>query len=138
MKNLYLDIDGVLLTTKQTKASENSEELIEFIIGHFNCYWLTTHCKGNAEPALKYLGKYFNEPTIEKLKKVMATNWETLKTEAIDFSTDFFWLEDCPFDSEIAVSRDNLVTNHLIVVDLSKPKELLNVIEKLKIYYSLN
>lgn len=133
MKTLYLDIDGVLLTTKQTKASENSEELIEFIIGHFNCYWLTTHCKGNAEHALHYLGKYFNEQTIEKLKIIKATNWDTLKTEAIDFSTDFFWLEDSPFDSEILVLKENLATNQLIHVDLRKTKELLNVIEKLKI-----
>ena len=47
---LYLDIDGVLLHPKEDKAAEHAAELIEYITSEFDCYWLTTHCKGDSGP----------------------------------------------------------------------------------------
>ena len=98
MKRLYLDIDGVLLTTKQTRPASNVQEFINFVTSNFDCYWLTTHCKGNNQTVLKYLSEYFNKETLKKFETIKATNWTTLKTEAIDFNSDFFWLEDFHFN----------------------------------------
>ncbi|KQS89808.1 hypothetical protein [Chryseobacterium sp. Leaf394] len=67
---LYLDIDGVLLTAKQTKAAENAEELIIFAVKNFDCYWLTTHCKENEPQAINYLKNYFPNNIIDALRKV--------------------------------------------------------------------
>jgi hypothetical protein len=94
MKNLYLDIDGVLLTTKHTQAAPGVDEFVEFITQHFTCYWLTTHCKGDSAPALRYLSRFLKPATLEKLRQaVRPTNWDTLKTEAIDLASDFFgWM----------------------------------------------
>jgi hypothetical protein len=55
MKNLYLAIDGVLLTTKHTQAAPGVDEFVDFITAYFEYYWLTTHCKGYSTPALRYL-----------------------------------------------------------------------------------
>ena len=131
LKNLYLDIDGVILTQKNTKPSENSKELIEFIINNFNCFWLTTHCKGETETTINYLSNFFDKKTIQLLTKIQSTNWTTLKTEAIDFNSDFIWLDDYPFNAEKEILRLNFSQENLIEVNLLREKELLNVIEKL-------
>jgi hypothetical protein len=128
MIKLYLDIDGVLLTAKQTRPADYSVEFIEFITGNFDCYWLTTHCKGDSNSAISYLSKYFDDKVIEKLKKVKPTNWTTLKTEAIDFSSDFFWLDDYPFQDAIDVLTKHSKNDRLIVVDLKRKEELKRVI----------
>jgi hypothetical protein len=95
MTKLYLDIDGVLLTAKHTQAAPGVDEFVEFIIQRFECYWLTTHCKGDSAAALRYLTRFLKLATVEKLRQaVQPTNWDTLKTEAIDLASDFYWLNN--------------------------------------------
>jgi hypothetical protein len=137
-KNIYIDVDGVLLTIKNTKPAVNSIEFIHYILANLNCYWLTTHCKGDSTPALKYLNQFFDNVIIEKLKTVKTTNWSTLKTEAIDLNSDFFWIEDYPFQAEINILEYNNKKDNLIIVDLNKPNELLRIIELLKKSISTN
>ncbi len=137
-KNIYIDVDGVLLTIKNTKPAVNSIEFIHYILANFNCYWLTTHCKGDSTPALKYLNQFFDNVIIEKLKTVKTTNWSTLKTEAIDLNSDFFWIEDYPFQAEINILEYNNKKDNLIIVDLNQPNELLRIIELLKKSISTN
>lgn len=129
---LYLDIDGVLLHTKEDVAAEHAEELIEYITSEFDCYWLTTHCKGDTEHAVKYLSEYFHKDIVEKLTKIKPTYWETLKTEAIDFDSNFIWLDDYPFQAEKEVLRNFATSESLYTVNLSRENELLNVLEYLK------
>ncbi|MDF7811822.1 hypothetical protein [Hymenobacter sp. YC55] len=125
MTKLYLDIDGVLLTTKHTQAAPEVEVFIDFVTSHFECYWLTTHCKGDSASVLGYLSHFLPSSTIEKLKHtVLPTNWDALKTEAIDTSSDFYWLDDQPFQAERAYLQANGVANRLIVVNLGRADEL--------------
>jgi len=129
---IYLDIDGVLLTSKNPKAAFDAELFIDFLVKMFDCFWLTTHCKGDSKPTIGYLEQYFNDATIDKLKQIKETNWDTLKTEAIDFNSEFFWLDDNPFKSEIKVLEDFGMKDRLITVDLSRENEYDNLISFLK------
>lgn len=125
MKNLYLDIDGVLLTAKHTQAAPGVDEFVEFITQQFTCYWLTTHCKGDSSPALRYLSGFLKPITLENLRQaVRPTNWDTLKTEAIDLASDFYWLDDRPFQAEIAYLQAHGAADRLLVVNLSNADEL--------------
>jgi hypothetical protein len=125
MTKLYLDIDGVLLTAKHTQAAPGVAAFVDFITQHFACYWLTTHCKGDSTPALRYLSRFLQPATLEKLHQaVQPTIWDTLKTEAINVAADFYWLDDSPFNSEIAYLRAHGVADRLIVVNLSNANEL--------------
>lgn len=133
-KRLYLDIDGVLLTVKQTKPADHSTAFIEFVTVNFDCYWLTTHCKGDAKNAISYLTRYFDNQTLQLLHQVKPTNWETLKTEAIDFSHDFFWLEDYPFNAEKEILSKHNRLESLILVDLNNKAELRRITEVLDNY----
>ncbi|MBX7225715.1 MAG: hypothetical protein K1X55_06775 [Chitinophagales bacterium] len=132
--NLYLDIDGVLLTTKNTRIPPCSSEFISFIVEHFDCFWLTTHCKGDSNVAIKYLSQYYDVFLLEKLSRIRSTNWDMLKTEAIDFANEFIWLEDCPMNAEKSVLKEKGKLESLLIVDLSNVNELNRLVLHLKNY----
>ena len=120
LMKLYLDIDGVLLTAKKPRTADHVIPFIDFITTHFDCYWLTTHCMGDTVTAIKYLTQYLDRNTLDQLRKIKPTSWTTLKTEGIDFSSTFFWLDDAPFQSEINVLSKNSALDQLIIVDLTR------------------
>lgn len=97
--HLYLDIDGVLLTKKNPVAATNSAHFLQFVTTHFTCFWLTTHCKGDASQAVTYLTPYFSSEILKVLEKIQPTNWSTLKTEGIQLASEFFWIEDYPMNA---------------------------------------
>jgi hypothetical protein len=132
---VYIDIDGVLLDKKQ-KLPQGAVRFVEFLVQHFDCYWLTTHCRSNINNAVIYLSKFYDTETIELLKTVKPTNWETLKTEAIDFNQKFYWLDDYPFESEMKILENRNVISSLIKVDLNETNEL-ERLEKLLSSYQL-
>ncbi|MEI6090826.1 MAG: hypothetical protein WCR42_10270 [bacterium] len=126
---LFIDIDGVLLTTKLTKPAENLREFIDYILENFDCYWLTTHCKGDTKPTIEYLAMFLDDEIVNRLRQISPTNWTTLKTEVFDFSSNFLWLDDYPLQAEIAVLKENNASKSLIIVDLNQKDELKRVIE---------
>ncbi len=129
---IYLDIDGVLLT-KDKKVPEHGDQLLAYLVQNYDCYWLTTHCHGGGNNAMEYLSQYYPDSILEKLPRIKRTDWTTLKTEAIDFDSDFVWLEDCPFESEkIALSERDKIKS-LIVVDLKREGELKLIQEKIEL-----
>lgn len=132
---IYLDIDGVLLTKKQTLPKDASS-FIQFTIENYDCYWLTTHCRNGSNQAITYLSQFYSGKNLELLKKVKPTSWDTLKTEAIDFDSEFFWLDDYPFEAEKKVLRSKGKENALLQINLNRPNELTAVIEKLKSFFS--
>ena len=117
--NIYLDIDGVILANDLQKA-KHSEEFIKFITDTHDVYWLTTHCKGDAEYTVNHISRYFKPETIEHLKKIKPTNWQTNKTEAINFNELFLWFDDQLFDSEKDELDCRNALERWIEVDLSK------------------
>ena len=128
-KKIYIDIDGVLLDYKTGKPAEHAEELIMFLTsGRYDCYWLTTHCKGDAQAALDYLSEHFSEKVMRRLRRVHPTQWTDLKTEAIDLLSDFVWLEDYPFQAEISQLYKYQKAESLYKVDLQRKDDLLNAI----------
>lgn len=126
--NIYLDIDGVLLTTKTVRLDENATKLIHFLVKNFDCFWLSTHCKGDASTAVRYLQAYFTKEDLPLLKKIKATNWETLKTEGIDFKSDFIWLDDYVLQSERNILEQMNCISKLKIVDLKRENEINNII----------
>ncbi|SFQ79404.1 hypothetical protein [Hymenobacter arizonensis] len=132
MTKLYLDIDGVLLTAKHTRPAPGVEAFVAFVTQHFACYWLTTHCQGDQATALRYLAAYLPASSLAQLGAVLPTTWDALKPEAIDLSADFYWLEDRPFQAEIACLEAAGVADRLLVVDLNTPEALRQLQETLR------
>jgi hypothetical protein len=129
---LYLDIDGVIINNKKSQPAEHAKEFIEYITTHFECYWLTTHCKVQAATAMRYLSNYFEPDVLQKLLTILPATWTTLKTEGIDFDVEFVWIEDYPFESEKKILEQNGAIERLFTVDLNTDGALKQVIGQLQ------
>ena len=105
-KNVYIDIEGVILTRGGVPA-DNLENFLNYILHKFNVYWLTTRCRGDTKYTIEYLSKYFSTDIITLLKKIKPTIFSLDKTEAIDFKNKFYWLDD-----EIFASEKNTLIRH--------------------------
>jgi hypothetical protein len=107
-QNAYIDIDGVLLGKRGNSIvlAEGAEALVEYLLAHYNCYWLTTHCKGDTAVPMAYLVPYTDEALRVKLSRVQPTTFDVLKTDAIDFDHEFIWVDDSPLATEVQLLRD--------------------------------
>ena len=126
-KNLYLGIDGVILTRGVVPALHLDRFLV-YILRTYNVSWLSSRCRGNSEDTISYLSQFLPGETISLMRKVKPTTYSLDKTEAIDFSKDFFWLESELFDSEKNVLKKYNKLNSWIELDLIKfPDQLMNL-----------
>ncbi|HQG58014.1 MAG TPA: hypothetical protein PLX79_03510 [Candidatus Dojkabacteria bacterium] len=100
---IYLDIDGVLLDTKEYKQMPYLKEFLTtvFEISEGEAYWLSTHTKhGKNDVALYHLEEELDKDIFEMIKGIKNTKWNTLKTEGIDINSDFLWFDDVIFQAE--------------------------------------
>jgi hypothetical protein len=131
--NIYLDIDGVLLT-KEGKPAEGVTNFLEFMTRNHQVYWLTTHCRhGDATDLLTHLQRKLPAEAYSLIQAIKPTTWDVLKTDGIDFSQDFLWFDDYLMESEKAVLKAQNSLQKQVPVDLIKDPEQLK--KYLKIGY---
>lgn len=129
--NIYLDVDGVILT-KEGKPSKHVNELLNYVTNNHEVYWLTSHCKGDATYTVNYIARDFEPETVKYFEKIKATDWGSSKTEGIDFSKEFFWLDDYLFDNELEeLSNNNALTSHIKIDLKNNPDDLKHFLEML-------
>jgi hypothetical protein len=129
--NIYLDIDGVLLVNDR-QAALYAKEFLTYLLGNYpdTTYWLTTHCRGDAEQPIRNVGHLFDSEALELMKRIKPTSWKVAKTEAIDFSWPFLWFDDDLLMEEQRTLEDNGVLENHIMVDLAKdPAQLQRFLE---------
>jgi hypothetical protein len=122
---VLLDIDGVLLGKKNGRVvlAKGADEFLRFVTSHFDCYWLTTHCQGDATAAVNWLKPYVSRKLIEVIKQIKPTTFNVLKTDALPTDGNFFWIEDQPLASELIYLEKNSLLTSLIRVDTYRNKE---------------
>ncbi len=133
--NIYLDIDGVLLTdslTDRGNPTPHSLELLKFLTDNHTVYWLTTHCHGGENRAPEHLYPKFPPEAKAYIDKILPTDWGSWKTDAIDFSQDFRWLDDDVYQPERDALAKHNCTNKLVEINLQQdPDQLQKVISSL-------
>lgn len=116
--NIYFDIDGVILINEKHLAI-GAAKLIKYAVEHFDVYWLTTHCMdGDPAHAIEYVQRASEEDLRPWLEKFKPTVWGIKKTEAIDFTKPFLWLDDDCYTGEMIDLKDHGVENSWIEIDL--------------------
>lgn len=128
-QNIYLGIDGVILTRGITPAL-HLDKFLKHITSHFNVSWLSSRCRGSSEGTEKYLSQFLDTNTINLTRGIKPTSYSLDKTEAIDFDNNFFWLDSELFDSEKNTLRAHDDYDSWIELDLIKnPDQLLEVMQ---------
>ncbi len=122
--NIYLDIDGVIMANDK-RVSMYSHEFVDHLVNKYPVYWLTTHCKGDASYTINHLKMFFNSETIKLFEKIKPTNWDILKTDAIDFSQPFLWFDDDLFTEEKQILRQHGCFDSWVQIDLGKDENQL-------------
>lgn len=128
--NIYLDIDGVILTNDLNPAN-HAPEFLKYVLTNFpdTTFWLTTHCQGNANVPIQHIGHLFDVEIVELMKNIKPTTWDLAKTRAINFSKPFLWFDDDIFYEEKITLINHKVFDNLITVDLKKnPDQLADFI----------
>jgi len=136
---LYIDIDGVLLgkadpNDHEIILSKHAKDFLSYCLQHFDCYWLTTHCRnGDPSNAINLLYGHSNASVMELLKAIKPTTWVTLKTEAIALKSDFYWIDDQLLATEYEIFKDHGVVDRWIQVNTRKyPDDLLRAMGMLR------
>lgn len=123
-KNIYIDIDGVILTRGGMPAL-HLDKFLNHILKNYSVFWLTSRCHGDSKYTVKYLSQFLLPETVPLIGKIRATSFQLDKTEAIDFAKKFFWLDDDLFDSEKKTLEAHNEYASWIEVDLIKnPNQL--------------
>ncbi len=120
MLKVYLDIDGVLRGC--ASPVEDREELLRYILANCEAYWLTTHCKHGVNNAILALSQEFSSELLAELDaKVRATEWGAMKTDAIDFDSDFIWLDDSVFQVERMILSGHNASQNAVAMNPRDP-----------------
>lgn len=104
--NLYIDVDGVMLLFPASNKHEPTVNnwLLDFILNNKDrfdkIYWLSCWT-AHANPQQLY----FEYPIFKELNAI-PLYWRFLKTDAIDWTKPFIWLEDGMIESERAIFNE--------------------------------
>jgi len=131
--NIYLDIDGVLLAN-ETNAANYADELLQAVVKEYpdTTYWLTTHNWRGESNVKEVLSPCLKPETVAILDKIKPTVWDELKTDGIDFTDEFLWLDDDLWEDELKVLEKHNATENFILIDLNKdPNQLKTIINLL-------
>ncbi len=115
--NIYLDINGVLLT-QDGRLANHVHEFLSFVTSRYPTYWLSHNCRGDMKFTENFLKKSFPPELLPITSRVLPTNWVTHKTEAIDFSQPFLWFDDNLKEEDRKVLVNHDVLENRIEVDL--------------------
>ncbi len=129
--NVYLDIDGVLLVNEKYAAAF-ADELIIRLLEEFpdSTYWLSTHCWKGENRTKQVLSDALKPETLELLDHIKPTEWGEAKTDGIDFSQKFLWLDDDLWPEELSALEKHNATDNFIMIDLNKnPNQLKDILD---------
>ena len=120
---LYLDIDGVVLGKNEhgrIALIPNFRSLLRYLRKNYECRWLTTHGRYDAEAVIRYLKPYLKGINAKELRFIKVVPWRTLKTEAIEFDSPFIWVDDQPLQFELDILRERGLLDRWLKVDTYK------------------
>ena len=132
--NVYLDIDGVLIGTKSPR--EDVLSFVKYVLEHYpnSTYWLTTHCRGGVNRCAEWLKQNdFPADLVEEMNRIIKpTDWEVMKTEAIDMDQDFIWFDDSLLETERRTLEAYYVLDGFYRMDPKDPEAAKKALEFLQ------
>jgi len=128
---LYLDIDGSLIMTTERHLASNCVighgclEFLQYATRHFECRWLTFHAReGFTNNVSRVFRQAIGVNALPKewlliLDNIKPAPWCLHKTDGIDFTTDFYWLDDAASEYDLRILAARQMSNRLIKAHLN-------------------
>lgn len=132
--NIYLDINGVILTD-YNRPADYANEFIEFVVTNWpdNTYWLTSHCWRGQNRTRQVLEPYLFKKTMKLTEYIQPAIWDELKTDGISFKEPFLWFDDNLFGEEAEILKHyNALKCHRLINLNKQPLQLLDEIVYLR------
>ena len=126
---IYLDIDGTMihedLTENYGKAAAGLEDFIT-ALKPYDTYWLTTHChEGDPTRAQAIMKRVLPDALHPEIDRIKGTVWDVNKTEALDWDSDFIWIDNDVFEEEWKQLERCTDNQSVVQVDLrANPEQL--------------
>lgn len=134
--NIYIDIDGVILASRTDYPAAflvpGAREFLAAALEVGPCFWLSTHTRdGDHGAALRYLAPYADPAFLRLARRVRATRWDVLKTDALP--REFLWFDDAPLAGEVRELERRGQLDRLVRVDVRRePASLAAALEQLR------
>jgi hypothetical protein len=138
LPTLYLDIDGVLLRRRPGnfrvrdafEVAPYAPLFLTWAVQNFDVRWLSSRCQtGDAQQvcdAFRYALPATKLPADWRvLESIPAVQWGARKIDAIDLSSDFYWLDDAHGDEALAILTANGKADRAIEVNVDRDPEAL-------------
>ena len=117
---IYLDIYGTLIANASPKADR--EALLQYILDNFagHVFWLTSY---SAERIPMVLAYEYDGELLERLKNEVSYRRSGIyKSDSIDFSEDFLWLDDNQSEADYYALKEHDALDNFIRIDPSDPE----------------
>lgn len=129
---IYLDVDGTLIHEELSeKNGQAAAGLADFIVAlrPHDVYWLTTRCtNGDATNPRNTLKSVLPSELHADIDRIKPTSWQDLKTNAIDFNSDFIWFDNEIYSGEQKKLEECTENQMVIEVDLrNNPEHLIEI-----------
>jgi len=129
---IYLDIDGTMihedLTENYGKVAAGLEDFI-IALRPYDTHWLTTHCTtGDPANAVRIMKAVLPESLHSDIDRIKGTVWTDMKTEALDWESDFIWFDNDIFAAEWKALEQCKDNQSVVQVDLrTNPEQLIEI-----------
>jgi hypothetical protein len=118
--NYYVDIDGTIIT-KDRHEADGLHQFLTYVLESGEVYWLTTHCREmDTADALYHLKPILQPRNFALVSRIKGTQWQTLKTEAINMQQPFYWFDDYVLEAEKRVLQQHACLDRWVPIDLSR------------------
>jgi hypothetical protein len=134
---LYIDIDGVLLRRRHAGMFDAFElapgclEFLEWATARFRCRWLSARSRrgwpDGTRRAFRSAGATLTDPRWAVLDLIEPALWTLSKTEAIDLTSDFWWIDDDPSEGDRNWLRAHNCEHRLVEVSADDNPDALRV-----------
>lgn len=126
---IYLDIDGTMihedLSDNYGKPAKGLEKFI-IALRPYDTFWLTTHCTdGDTTTARRIMKAVLPLSLHADIDRIQGTVWDTMKTKAIDWNSDFIWFDNDVYEGERESLKKCTEDQMVLEVDLrANPHQL--------------
>src|ERR1700680_1469575 len=142
---LFLDVDGVLLRRRSGnmrgrdayEVAPHSLRFLSWVIKCFDLQWLSSRCQGGNATEVCHAFRYaLGVRELPKdwhiLDTIPAARWTTRKVDAIDLSTDFYWVDDNHGEAALAFLASHGRADRAIETNVDRdPEALLETMHRL-------